>query len=69
MRIGDGGFGPSDPLAPALTLPEAPWDNELSDILVCQSVREETPDVKTFVLKPLVPGRFRYQPGQFMTYA
>jgi ferredoxin-NADP reductase len=69
MRIGDGGFDPSDPLAPALTLPEAPWDNELSDILVCQSVREETLDVKTFVLKPQVPGRFRYQPGQFMTYA
>ena len=69
MMMGDGGFGSSGMQAPALTLPDEPWDNENSDTLVCQAVREETHDVKTFVLKPTVPGRFRYQPGQFMTYA
>jgi len=69
MKILDGGFGPTDAKAPALTLPDMLWDNEADDTLICQSVRQETHDVKTFILRPAVPGRFRYQPGQFMTYA
>ncbi|KKC32430.1 hybrid-cluster NAD(P)-dependent oxidoreductase [Devosia psychrophila] len=69
MKILDGGFGPIDAQAPALKLPDDLWDSENDDTLICQSVRQETHDVKTFVLRPTVPGRFRYQPGQFMTYA
>lgn len=69
MKIADGGFGPTDPKAPALNLADAVWDNENDDTLICQAVRQETHDVKTFVLRPAVPGRLRYQPGQFMTYA
>ena len=45
------------------------WDSEADDTLVCRAVRQETHDVKTFVLTPATPGRFAYQPGQFMTYA
>ena len=45
------------------------WDSEEDDTLVCRAVRQETHDVKTFVLTPATPGRFTYQPGQFMTYA
>lgn len=52
-----------------LELASAHWDSEADDTLVCRAVRQETHDVKTFVLTPVVPGRFSYQPGQFMTYA
>lgn len=46
-----------------------PWSSEDDDVLVCRAVREETHDVKTFVLSPRSPRRFAYQPGQFLTYA
>jgi ferredoxin-NADP reductase len=52
-----------------LELASNPWDSEADDTLVCRAVRQETHDVKTFVLTPATPGRFTYQPGQFMTYA
>ena len=52
-----------------LQLASNAWDSEEDDTLVCRAVRQETPDVKTFVLTPQTPGRFTYQPGQFMTYA
>jgi glycine betaine catabolism B len=68
MTIGDVGQNPS--VAPAaIDLADAIWDSEADDALVCQAVWQETHDVKTFVLKPAVPGRFRFRPGQFMTYA
>lgn len=54
---------------PGLQLAGANWDSNADEIVVCQAVREETHDVKTFVLKPLDPRRFSYQPGQFMTYS
>ena len=46
-----------------------PWSSEADDILICRAVREETQDVKTFVLSPRSARRFQYQPGQFLTYA
>ena len=52
-----------------LQLASNAWDSEEDDTLVCRAVRQETHDVKTFVLTPATPGRFHYQPGQFMTYA
>lgn len=54
----------------ALRLSEADaWDGEADDTLICRAVRDETHDVKTFVLSPNNPSRFRFQPGQFLTYA
>jgi ferredoxin-NADP reductase len=35
--------------------------------LECVQVREETHDVRSFVLRPLQPRCFRYRPGQFIT--
>ena len=31
------------------------WDSEEDDTLVCRAVRQETHDVKTFVLTPATP--------------
>jgi ferredoxin-NADP reductase len=45
------------------------WSSEADDALICRAVRDETHDVKTFVLSPRIPRRFQYQPGQFLTYA
>ncbi len=50
-------------LDPALPL----WDPEADDVLVVREVREETHDVRTFVLAPREPRRFAYKPGQFLT--
>lgn len=47
----------------------APWDAEADDALVCLAVRDETHDVKTFVLAPKEPRRFAYAPGQFLTFS
>lgn len=47
----------------------APWDAEADDALICLAVREETHDVKTFVLGSQEPRRFAYAPGQFLTFA
>ena len=54
--------------ASAISLADIIWDSEADDTLVCEAVRQETHDVRTFVLRPAVPGRFRFKPGQFMTY-
>ncbi|TDT92616.1 ferredoxin-NADP reductase [Azorhizobium sp. AG788] len=43
------------------------WDPERDDALVVRQVRQETADVKTFVLASATPARFRYLPGQFIT--
>lgn len=47
------------------TLPE--WNPDIDDALVVRAIRDETPDVKTFVLAPASPCVFRYAPGQFIT--
>lgn len=47
----------------------APWDAEADDSLVCLAVRDETHDVKTFVLAPKEPRLFAYAPGQFLTFS
>lgn len=47
--------------APAL------WDAGGDDTLVCREVRQETHDVKTFVLGAELPRLIRYLPGQFIT--
>lgn len=44
------------------------WDPESDDVLVCRAVRRQTHDVATFVLTAARPRRFRYRPGQFMTF-
>ena len=55
--------------AAARLLAEAqPWDSEQDDVLVCRAVRQETHDVRTFVLAPRDPRRFAYKPGQFLTF-
>ena len=43
------------------------WNPDADDVLVVQAVREETHDVKTFVLAPKNPTAFHYEPGQFLT--
>ncbi|AWN48703.1 hybrid-cluster NAD(P)-dependent oxidoreductase [Methylobacterium terrae] len=47
----------------------ASWDAEADDALVCLAVRDETHDVKTFVLAPSGPRLFAYAPGQFLAFA
>jgi ferredoxin-NADP reductase len=44
------------------------WNPDSDDALVVRRVRQETADVKTFVLAPAAPTRFAYEPGQFMTF-
>jgi ferredoxin-NADP reductase len=44
------------------------WDGEHDDTLVCRQVRAETHDVKTFVFAAPEPRRFRFLPGQFLTF-
>jgi ferredoxin-NADP reductase len=43
------------------------WDGGRDETLICREVRQETHDVKTFVLAPPEPRLFRYAPGQFIT--
>jgi glycine betaine catabolism B len=51
----------------ALPLDEIkPW-NSARQMLVCTSVTDEAPDVKTFSFAVEGGGWFRYMPGQFMT--
>ncbi|WP_244630875.1 hybrid-cluster NAD(P)-dependent oxidoreductase [Aureimonas sp. ME7] len=69
MSMAGNGLGPNGALPAPFAPAEALWDCEADDTLVCRAVRQETHDVKTFVLAPSTPGRFRFQPGQFMTYA
>ncbi|MBB2158603.1 2Fe-2S iron-sulfur cluster-binding protein [Gluconacetobacter sacchari] len=44
------------------------WDPEHDEVLVCRAVRRQTHDVMTFILTAPQPRRFRYRPGQFMTF-
>ncbi|KAA0972543.1 hybrid-cluster NAD(P)-dependent oxidoreductase [Aureimonas fodinaquatilis] len=44
------------------------WNPNEDDVLICRAVREETPDVKTFVFAPRKGRHFTYQPGQFLTF-
>ncbi|MEK0083002.1 2Fe-2S iron-sulfur cluster-binding protein [Benzoatithermus flavus] len=44
------------------------WDPEHDDVLICRQVRQETHDVKTFVLEPRTASLFRFKPGQFLTF-
>lgn len=46
--------------------PAPPWGPD-DEWLECVRVREETHDVRSFVLRPLQPRSFRYRPGQFIT--
>lgn len=43
------------------------WSVDTDDVLWCEHIRQETHDVKTFVLRPATPRRFAYLPGQFIT--
>lgn len=54
--------------ATALLAKELPlWDPEADDALVVRAIRQETADVKSFLLAPRTPCRFHYDPGQFVT--
>ncbi|MCS0497624.1 hybrid-cluster NAD(P)-dependent oxidoreductase [Ancylobacter sp. MQZ15Z-1] len=58
---------PPDPAAARLAGTLPPWNPDLDDTLIVRAIREETPDVKTFVLAPEKPCTFAYAPGQFLT--
>lgn len=47
--------------------PSAVWNADRDDFLQCVQVRQETHDVRTFVLAAEGPRSFRYLPGQFIT--
>ena len=44
------------------------WDAAQDEHLVCVAVRQETPDVSTFVFAAAEPRLFQFEPGQFMTF-
>jgi ferredoxin-NADP reductase len=52
---------------PDLSIAPILWDRNRDDTLVCRHVRQETHDVKTFVLSAAEPRLLRYAPGQFIT--
>ncbi|WP_371347553.1 2Fe-2S iron-sulfur cluster-binding protein [Ancylobacter sp. IITR112] len=56
-----------EPAAPRLAFPLPAWNPEGDDALTVLAIREETADVKTFVLAPQEPCLFHYRPGQFLT--
>ncbi len=56
-----------DPASSRLTGTLPLWDPEADDALIVREIRDETADVKTFVLAPKNPAIFRYAPGQFLT--
>jgi glycine betaine catabolism B len=43
------------------------WSSDRDETLRCIQIRQETHDIKTFVLAADAPRHFRYQPGQFIT--
>ena len=47
--------------------PAAIWDSAEEGELVCRAVRDETHDVRTFLLASPSGRLFRYQPGQYLT--
>jgi len=51
---------------PASTFPPV-YDPNCDLNLVCELVRRETHDVKTFLFRPDPPSLVRYEPGQFLT--
>jgi len=54
--------------APDFAAPASPpWSSDRDETLRCVQVRQETHDVKTFVLAAQGPRSFRYLPGQFIT--
>ncbi|MDQ0303985.1 hybrid-cluster NAD(P)-dependent oxidoreductase [Ancylobacter polymorphus] len=56
-----------EPAAPRLAGALKAWNPEADDALTVLAIREETADVKTFVLAPKEPCLFHYRPGQFLT--
>ena len=54
--------------APDFALPvSSPWNSDQDETLRCVNIRQETADVKTFILAASGPRNFRYLPGQFIT--
>ncbi|SDP57209.1 Ferredoxin-NADP reductase [Rhodoferax sp. OV413] len=54
--------------APDFAAPVSPpWSADQDETLRCVHIRQETHDVKTFVLAANGPRNFRYLPGQFIT--
>ena len=54
--------------APDFTGPvSSPRNTDHDETLRCVQIRQETEDVKTFVLAAYAPRNFRYLPGQFVT--
>lgn len=57
-----------DPVARLTGATVPAWNGDEDDTLVCRAVRQETTDVKTFVLTAPEPRRFDFLPGQFVTF-
>ncbi|MBA0051078.1 hybrid-cluster NAD(P)-dependent oxidoreductase [Streptomyces sp. AJS327] len=57
------GAGPAEAAAPG-SAPAAPGEWTLR----CRRVLDVTHDTRTFVFEPVVPGLFRYQPGQHLAF-
>jgi ferredoxin-NADP reductase len=59
---------PTPSFAPDFAGPASqPWSSDQDETLRCVHIRQETHDVKTFVLAADGPRSFRYLPGQFIT--
>ncbi len=58
----------TDAVGPELAAGVPEWDPDTDDMLVCRDVHAETHDVKTFTFSARTPRRFRYLPGQFVTF-
>ncbi len=58
----------NDPMSALAGGPVAYWDPEVEGELVCRAVRDETHDVRTFILASPSGRLFRYEPGQFLTF-
>lgn len=43
------------------------WRDDIDDTLVCVAVHDVTHDVRSFVLRPTRPARYRFLPGQYLT--
>ncbi len=43
------------------------WEPDEDDVLICRAVRDETPDVKSFIFAPRFRRQFDFVSGQFLT--
>ncbi len=46
---------------------EIEWRDDVDEVLECVAVHDVTHDVRSFVLRPTLPTKLRFQPGQHLT--